>query len=311
MGQGFTRWWSRTGSAARAAEMRTGYLFVLPLILLLVIFTLYPVARSFYISFFHWDPFQHSIYFVGLSNYQLVLAGPPTPAHPSFDFALLNVLYYTGVVVTAQTFAAFGLALLFNVRGPLTRVTRAVVFLPAATSSVAMSALFIWVFSNQGPVNSVLSVFRLAPVNWFQSTTFAFPAIMAMNIFTTAPYFMILYLAGLQSIPPAIEEAANLDGLRSLWSRARYLYFPMLRFTTILVVILGITGSMQLFDQIFVITGGGPAGTTYVPLFYIYDLAFYTTGEQGMAAAASVILFVIILAITLTQRRFLRELRWS
>ncbi len=305
------RWWKRTGSSARAAEARTGYLFVLPIIALLVIFTLYPVVRSFYISFYHWDPFLHDVYFVGLSNYYTVLAGPATPAHPSFDFALLNVLYYTAVVVSAQTLAAFALALLFNSRRMVSRVTRAIVFIPAATSSVAMSALFIWIFSYQGPVNAFLAPLRIAPQNWFQSTTYAFPAVMAMNVFSTAPYFMILFLAGLQAIPTSIQEAASLDGVRSLWHRTRYIYFPMLRFTTIIVAILGITGAMQLFDQIFVITGGGPAGSTYVPLFYIYDLAFTAQGEQGVAAAASVILFIIIMAITLTQRRFLRELSWA
>ncbi len=297
-------------SSARRVERWTGYLFVLPLLVLVGVFTFFPVGFSFYISLFHWDPFEHAVYFVGLRNYEYVLTSTQI-ANPSFDFSVLNVLFYTAIVVPIQTVVAFLLALLFNTRTPTTRVARAIVFIPAATSSVAMSALFIWVFSYQGPVNAALAPLGFSPLNWFNDPRVAFYAIMAMNIFTTAPYFMIVYAAGLQTIPTSILEAASLDGVRSLWHRTRYVYFPMLRFMTALVLILGLVGCIQLFDQVFVITGGGPAGSTYVPLMYVYANTFLNQGTQGVAAAASFILFVVIFAIAFTQRRLFKDIRWA
>ncbi|MCL6090633.1 MAG: sugar ABC transporter permease [Candidatus Thermoplasmatota archaeon] len=286
-------------------ESRYGYILIAPLLLLIVVFIFFPAFYSFAISLFYYNPFGHQIHFAGISNYAEVL-------HSSlFAISVLNVMYYTAVVVTLQTILAFSLAMLFNYRFRITRMSRALVFVPAITSPVALSIIFIWVFSRQGMVNYFLSMFGVQPINFFFSTTFAFPAIMAMNIFSTAPYFMVMYLAGLQAIPPHILEAASLDGIRSGWKRFRYIYAPMLSFTTFLVVVLGVIGSMQLFDQVFVITGGGPANSTYVPLIYIYNRAFLYFGTLGVSSAASFILFAVIMAVTLLQRRYLKELRWA
>lgn len=285
-------------------ESRYGYLLVLPLMALIVTFTFFPAAYSFVISLFHYNPFGHQIYFVGLTNYSQVFSSV------EFRNSVLNVLYYTVVVVVAQTAIAFLLALLFNHKVRISRFSRAVVFIPAITSPVSLSIIFIWVFSNQGLVNYFLSFLHAGPINFFYSTTWAFPAIMALNIFSTAPYFMVLYLAGLQAIPRHILEAASLDGVKTGWKRFRYFYAPMMGFTTFLVVILGIIGSMQLFDQIYVITGGGPAHTTYVPMIYIYNRTFIYFGTIGLSAAASFILFAAIATMTLLQRRYLKEIRW-
>ena len=286
-------------------EAHYGYLLVLPLMALIAIFIFFPAIYSFAISLFHYNPFGHVVFFTGLSNYNTVL-------HSGlFGIAILNVLYYTVVVVTLQTLLAFGLALLFNHRMMVSRISRALVFIPAITSSVALSIIFIWVFSDQGLVNYALSLFGIHRINFFFSTTYALPAIMAMNIFSTAPYFMIIYLAGLQTIPRSVLEAASLDGMKSAWKRFRYIYVPMLRFSTFIVVILGIIGSMQLFDQIYVITGGGPAHSTYVPMMYIYNRTFLYFGDVGLSAAASFILFFVIMAITLLQRSKLKETGWT
>ncbi|MEM3851487.1 MAG: sugar ABC transporter permease [Methanomassiliicoccales archaeon] len=300
----------RTGSetSTKRVESTTALLFIIPLFIMMFVFIFFPVFFSFYISLYHYDPFFHSVYFVGLSNYISVLE------NHDFIFSILNVLYYTAVVVPIQTFLAFFFALLFNNKLPASRITRALVFLPAISSPVAFSIIFIWVFSPQGLVNSVLSHIDIFNIphneNWFLSTTYAFPAVMAMNIFSTAPYFMVIYIAGLQAIPTQILEAAALDGVKSSWSKFRYIYFPMLRFTTTFVVILGLIGAIQLFDQVFVITSGGPAHATYVPLMFIYNRAFIYDA-LGEAAAASFVLFAVIMVITLTQRRFFKEMSWG
>jgi multiple sugar transport system permease protein len=133
---------------------------------------------------------------------------------------------------------------------------------------------------------------------------------MLLNIFSTAPYFMIMYLAGLQSIPSPILEAAAIDGVISPWAKFRFFYFPMLTFTTLFVVILGLIGSIQIFDQVYVMTDGGPAHATYVPILYIFNRAYLYPGLMGVSAAASFILFVLIMAITIAQRNFLKEMKW-
>ncbi len=285
-------------------ERTTGIIFIIPLFIFLTAFTFFPAVYSFVISLFHYDPFFHSIYPVGFSNYISVMKSA------AFLKSVENVLIYTAVVVTVQTFLAFGFAMLFNRASKISRLARAIVFIPAVVSPVSMSIIFLWVFSNAGLVNFALSFFGIPPRNWLYSTTFAFPAIMAMNIFSTAPYFMIVYSAGLQSIPTEVLDAAMIDGIKSGLARFRHIYFPMLRFSTILVVILGVTGAMQLFDQIYVITDGGPARSTYVPLMFIYNRTFVYTGEIGVAAAASFILFVIIMLLTIAQRKVITERRW-
>ena len=285
-------------------ESRTAYLMLAPLFILLGSFVFFPAVFSFYVSLFHYDPFNHNIHFIGLSNYIRVLTSP------LFRIAVANALIYTAVVVTTQTFLSFGLALLFNRKFIISKVTRALVFLPAITSSVALSIIFIWFFSKQGLLNYIISPFGIAPENWLFNTTFALPSIMLLNIFSTAPYFMIMYLAGLQSIPSPILEAAAIDGVISPWAKFRHFYFPMLTFTTLFVVILGLIGSIQIFDQVYVMTDGGPAHATYVPILYIFNRAYLYPGLMGVSAAASFILFVLIMAITIAQRNFLKEMKW-
>lgn len=241
----------------------TGYLFILPAFALIVSFMLFPAAYSFAISLMHYDPFFHRIYPVGLTNYAVVLSDP------LFRLSLLHALEYTAIVVPTQTILAFAFALLFNEETRLARITRATVFIPAVTSSAVMSVLFIYVFSRDGLLNAFLRVFGVQPPqNWLLSTAWAFPpAIMALNIFSTTPYFMVMFLASLQSIPPqSIMDAAAIDGIRTAVQRSRFFYLPpLLRFSFFFVAVLGVIGSMQLFDQVYIMTAGGPGTSTYVP----------------------------------------------
>ncbi|MFP3211466.1 MAG: sugar ABC transporter permease [Thermocladium sp.] len=282
----------------------TGYLFILPAFALIISFMLFPAAFSLLISLMHYDLFFHEIYPVGLLNYATVLSDP------LFRISLLHALEYTAIVVPVQTLLAFAFALIFNEETKLARITRATVFIPAVTSSAVMSVLFIYVFSSAGLLNAFLRLFGIHPQNWLLSTTWAFPAIMALNIFSTTPYFMVMFLASLQSIPSSIMDAAAIDGVRTAIQRARFFYVPLLRFSFFFVAVLGIIGSMQLFDQVYIMTAGGPGTSTYVPLMYIYNEAFIYD-NFGVAAAASFVLFIIIMALTITQRKLIPEIRWA
>lgn len=300
-------------SRVPANEKISGYLFILPAFSLLLVFFFFPAIYSFYISLFNYDLFNHVVSFDGLANYIYVVAGASNK-YSTINSALwwlsvFHALEYTAIVVPTQTFLAFFLALLFSTKTVIARVTRAVVFIPAVTSSAVMSTIFIWFYSPQGLLNYILSPFGVRPTNWLLSTTWAFPAIMALNVFTTAPYFMVVFIAGLRSIPQSINEAAAIDGLNVL-QRVRYLYIPLLRFSFIFVIILGITGSMQVFDQIYFMSSGGPGTSTYTPLFYIWT-AFENLSNLGIAAAASFILFLIIFALVVIQNRVIRETRWA
>ena len=148
-------------------EARYGYLLVAPLMTLIVVFTFFPAVYSFAISLFHYNPFGHIVFFVGLANYDTVL-------HSGlFAKAILDVLYYTVVVVSIQTILAFMFAILFNHKMMVSRISRAFVFIPAIVSSVALSIIFIWVFSDQGLINYFTSFFGVKPINFFFSTTAA------------------------------------------------------------------------------------------------------------------------------------------
>jgi multiple sugar transport system permease protein len=181
----------------------------------------------------------------------------------------------------------------------LRRVFRTIFYLPSVTSSVVISLIFVWLFAPQGVINQI---FRLS-VNWLDNVNTAFYVIMGMNIFTTSGTLMLIFLSGLQDIPTSLYEAAEIDGADKMQSFL-YVTIPMLRPVIFFVVTVGVIGCFQVFDQIFVMTAGGPLDSTTTLTYLIYKWAFRdTTIKMGQAAAAAVILSLIILGVTLLQRR--------
>jgi multiple sugar transport system permease protein len=173
------------------------------------------------------------------------------------------------------------------------------------TSTVAVSVIFVFLFQPSGLVNQFLRLFGIQGINYFNSPVFALPAIMVMAVWSTVGQFMIIYLAGLQDIPQEIYEAAAIDGA-SGWKLLRYITLPMLRRTTFLVVVMGMIGCFQVFDQMYVISGGngGPMNATLSVVLHLFNKGFRTM-QMGYASAMAFVLFAIILVLTLIQNYFL------
>jgi multiple sugar transport system permease protein len=215
--------------------------------------------------------------------------------------ALPNTFKYALIVVPLQTILSLVIAFVMDQKLRLRRVFRTIFYLPSVTSSVVISLIFIWLFATQGVVNQIFNL----NINWLYDVHTAFYVIMGMNIFTTSGTLMLIFLSGLQDIPTSIYEAAEIDGadiLQTFW----YITVPMLRPVMFFVVTVGVIGSFQVFDQIFVMTAGGPLDSTTTLTYLIYKWAFRdTTVKMGQASAAAVILTLIILVVTLIQRRLI------
>lgn len=217
-----------------------------------------------------------------------------------FGRALLNTSIYAVVVVPVQTAIALFLALIVNsIKGKT--FFRVVYYLPTVTSTVATSLMFMFIFEPQGLLNSFLKLFGIHGPNYFNSPTFALPAIIALAVWSSVGQFMIIYLAGIQDLSDEVYEAAALDGATG-WKLLRHITLPLLRRTTFLNVVLSLIGCFQVFDQMYVISGGtgGPLNSTLSVVLDLYNQA--TSGNMGYASAIGIALFIIILILTLIQK---------
>ncbi|WP_308663099.1 sugar ABC transporter permease [uncultured Actinobaculum sp.] len=328
-------------NAAKRAEARTGWLFISPVIIILGIFLVIPMLMALWVSVSDWggrgSPFAPGVNFVGFENYTDVLLDEGLAAR-DFGISIKNSFWYTIIVVPVQTLLALFLAVLVNREVKGRGLFRTAFYFPSVTSSVAITVLWLFLFSATGAVNKALSWLGIHGPNWFNEPTgiFAFlqggnppsalanhgflnlswsdwlagpsPAMVAfmiMAVFTTSGTFMLLFLSALQAIDPSTDEAAMVDGANA-WKRFWRVTVPQLKPTIYTVVTLGIIGCWQVFDQIYTGTAGGPAKTTLTPAYLSYSAAF---GNQqwGRGAAIAFILFVIIIAMNWLQRRALAE----
>jgi multiple sugar transport system permease protein len=242
--------------------------------------------------------------FIGLDNFRY-LWDQFLNNRDNFEFAigLKNIVIYAFFVIIGQTVLALSYALLLNqpLRGR--SFLRTAIYLPSVTSSVAISLIFIYLYNNGGAINAFLSIFHIHGPDWLNNPSTALPAIMIMNVYTTAPTFMILFLAALQGLPESLYEAARVDGATG-FAVFRLITLPLLRPTMFLIVAMGTIGAFQTFDQVAVMTQGGPLNATVTPVYSIYDTAFKQY-HYGLGASMAAVLFAIILLITLIQRRFI------
>jgi multiple sugar transport system permease protein len=278
-------------------EWLTSYAFLIPAFIVIGGFTFVAMAIAIVISLFKYDGFTFE--WAALHNYAKAFASA------DFHRALLNVVYYMVVVVTFQTILALAMALVLDRIMVGRGVFRTVYYLPAVTSSIVMGLIFSWLFSPGGWVGSLLGIFfpGLRQFGFLLDPLTALPAIMTTTIWSTAATFMIVFISGLQDIPTHVYEAAKIDGAvgwRSLWN----ITIPLLRPTIFLVVVLGTIGTLQVFDQVYVMTDGGPLKSTLTPVFLIYTSGFRDF-SFGLGSAEAFILFAIIFVFTLIQRRFI------
>lgn len=292
-------------SPRKLRETLTAYGFLAPYLLILATFTLIAAIYAFYLSFFSVDLGFTEPEYVGIKNFQHIWID--LTHNGDFFISLKNILFYTIIVVIAQTVLALALALLLNQKVRARGAFRTAFYLPALTSSVAITLIFIWLYNSEGVINYLLSLVGIHGPAWLYDPSTALPAIMILNVWTTAPTFMLLYLAALQDIPDNLYEAALVDGATS-WDVIRRITIPLLRPTTFLVTALGSIGCFQMFDQAFLIGGqnGDPLKSTLTPVLEIYSTAFYGSNPRmGLACAEAVVLFVVILLFTVLQRRFI------
>lgn len=272
-----------------------GYGFILPSLSIIAIFELWPVVYSLYLSFHEFN-FVSVPKFIGIQNYERLVS------HSLFWKSLWNTFYYTLGYLGLAVPISLALAIVLDTEVKFKDFFKTCYFLPLIVGGVAMILLWEWMYDYKyGILNYCLRFLRLKPLPWLNSPTWAMPAL----IFMSALGFglnMILFLAGLQSIPPQLYEAARIDGASRL-SEVRYITLPLLRPIMAFVLITSMIGGFQMFDQSFVLTDGGPLNSTYTTVFFIYDQSFRSM-KAGYAAAATYILFGIILALTFIQLKY-------
>lgn len=293
----------RTYSKRTLREASQGYSFMAPTIFVLALFIIGPILYAFFLSF-------HKVQLLGTATYEFV--GLSNFTNISDDSralrALWNTFKYVIIVVPIQTLLALILAATLNAGLKGQSIFRIVYFLPTLTSSAVLTLIFMWMYNQNGLVNEILSILGLPTYNWMGDPSVALIAIMIMNIWATAPFFMVIYLAALQDIPDSLYEAAELDGANA-FKKFIYITVPNLRPVTSFVVIMGLIGTFQLFDQSFIFSGGsgGPDNSTLTVVLLIYQYAFKSLGTMGYAAAIAVMLSIVILVATLLQRKFSKE----
>jgi multiple sugar transport system permease protein len=273
--------------------------FILPSLAGVILFLLLPVVVVLLLSFVKWNFLQPPSW-AGLGNFVTM-----TKDDHVFH-ALLVSAYYVLWNIPIQTVIALGLALLLNQRLPGMAVYRALFVLPYMSTPVAMAVVWGWLFNAQnGMINHLLALVGITGPNWLGDQATALPVIAMIATWQYAGYNMLFFLAGLQTIPPQLYEAAGIDGA-SAWGKFRRITLPLLNSTMLFVLVTDVIGSFQVFDQVYVLTQGGPGSATNVINYQIYTTAFQNF-DVGSASAMSLLLFGVILLVTFIQFRFFRN----
>jgi multiple sugar transport system permease protein len=285
-------------------SQRAAWCFAGPALLVISVFFFLPVLAALVMSLTDFDIYAlanlDNLRFVGLRNYVQLLQTP------LFWQALGNTLYFVVAGVPLSIAASLGAALLLHSR--LTRfkgLFRTAFFAPVVTSLVAVAVIWRYLLHTRyGMINYGLGELGISPVDWLNDPHWAMPAIILFALWKNFGYNMIIFLAGLQSIPDDLYEAAGLDGA-GVWSQFRYITWPMLGPTLLMVSILSMSGYFQLFAEPYVMTQGGPVQSTVSVLYFMYEQGF-KWWNLGAASAVAFVLFAIMFCVTLLQLRFAR-----
>lgn len=280
---------------------RSAYLFIAPGVIVFSVFTLAALVFAFYLTFHRWSIIEPEKPYVGLTNYDDMLHDE------RFVQSVLNTVYFTGASVPLTMVIGLGLALLLNqpIRGRA--IFRTAYYLPVVTPFVVSALLWKWLYNGQyGLFNYYLLQGHIIdePLLWLSDKNLAMPAVVLMSVWSGVGFSMVVYLAGLQAIPAELYESATLDGAGTL-RRIRYVTIPLLRPTTLFLLVIGIISSLQVFTQIFVMTSGGPVNKTTTMVYYMYLWAFKYY-DMGYASTLAFALFAMLLVFTALQLRLFR-----
>ena len=286
--------------------MRTnrGYTLTLlaPWLITFVVFWLYPLAYALVLSFSEYRTLSNELTFIGLENYSALLSDP------GFWRALWNTVIFTVGTVPVTTACALTLAVAMQRRGPrIGALLRASYFLPSVTSLVVIALIFTNLYARDGYVNAIAAMMGIPhPENgWLLTEATALPAIMAMDVWMSTGYYMVLFLAGMEAISKDMYEAAELAGA-SRWQQFWKITLPMVRPTLLFVVVINSIKSFQVFVEIYVMTKGGPLGATSTLVYEVYHRAFEQSNQMGYASALAYVIFVILIVVSFLQMRFLK-----
>lgn len=275
------------------------YLFLLPDVLGLLIFVVGPMLLALVISFSDWR-LTGAPEFIGLRNYETIVKDP------KFGASLGRTMLYTVGYVPAVYLISLGMALLLTRRGRGNFFFRTIYFMPVAMSMVVAGVIWRFMFDpGNGLINEMLSAVGLPTSQWTGNVQSAMISVLIVAIWKGVGYFMIILLAGIQDIPADYVEAAQIDGANN-WQTFRFIIMPLLRPTSFFVLVILSINALQAFDQIYVMTRGGPAQATYTLLMYIYEKAF-REWNFGYSSAMAVVLFAMIFVLTLVQVRYFRS----
>lgn len=281
-------------------EWLSALLFLSPTLVVFSAFILFPLVFSFYLSFHEWNMFSGQREFIGLANYTQMFGDP------EFWRVFRHTIVYTVGTVPVNMALALFVAFILNgqIRGK--KFLRTAFFTPVIISSVAAAVIWRWIFDpNLGVLNHVLGLIGISPVNWMNDPSAAMTALIIVGVWKTFGINMILFAAGLSGIPDHYYEAAEIDGAGP-WAKFWRITVPLLSPTTLFIMVLSIIGSFQVFDLVYVLTYGGPLGSTKVLVFYLYEHAFRFF-NMGYASAVAYLLFFVLFILTMIQIRFFKD----
>jgi multiple sugar transport system permease protein len=279
----------RFASLIDREEIAAG-IFLLPALVLLGIFLVFPIIYLGYLSFTGGSFTRSGVHWVGLNNYSRLLLTP------DFWQVIGNTIYFTIGTVIPSIIIPLGLAVLLvgktaaleHRKLPFIGIFRTIYFMPSIVSLVAAGLGFRWLFQTDGAINNLLGNFGIDKIAWLSESVWAMPVLIMLSIWKQIGFNLVVFLAGLQSIPTNRYEAAELDGANS-WQQLWYITLPGMRSTLIFAAITTTIFTLKSFEQVYIITGGGPLNSTNLLVYYIYDRAF-AQFDFGYAAAAAMVL---------------------
>lgn len=280
-------------------QVLTGYLFILPSFIILLIFVILPIFRAAWLSLCDWSLAAPEGKFIGLENYKNLLKDS------RFWNAFWNTIYYTITIVPIRIILAFIFSLILTKKLKGLTIFKTIYFLPVISSFAIIG--IIWGFLMDPDIGLISYYTRKLGIPawaWIRSTKWAMPAIIIVSIWKWFGFNMVIFMAGLQGIPESIYEASKIDGA-SYWQQIIYVTIPMLRPIFLLSIVDAIIASLQVFDIIYVMTRGGPLFSTETLVYYIYHQGFLLL-QMGYASSIAIVLFIFILILTLLQLKFLR-----
>ncbi|UJF31423.1 carbohydrate ABC transporter permease [Paenibacillus hexagrammi] len=295
-----------TTNTKAAAKKKTwlsfSVLFILPSFILYTLFVIYPTLNSFNLSFTNWDGVSDEIHYIGFDNFVEMF-------HSERVYnALKNTVILSVALVILENILAIILAMLVDQVRWFKNLLRSIFYFPVLLSGIVMGFVWAIIFNyNFGVISQLLDRIGLSAykIDWLGNPNYALIAILITTVWKGAGYYMIIYLAGLQGIPPELHEAAAIDGA-SRWQQFRHITFPLLAGAMTVCVMLSMIGALKIFDQIAVMTDGGPGFATETLTYIVYKVGF---GElrQGYGTALSLVLFILILIVSLIQVKLLRK----